>query len=623
MMARRFVFLLLLCLLLSIPVSSAASAYRLQDAAYQDSAYQNPDASATYRAADLLAQMTLDEKIAQMALVEVNSIDPDDLTVLGIGGVLSGGGGYPRGNNTTEGWADRLDALQEKVLASRLAIPIIYGVDAVHGHNNLRGATIFPHNIGMGATRDPALMEQVCRTTALEMVATGIYWNYAPVVAVAQDARWGRYYESFGENTDLVSQMATACIHGLQGDSLADPLSVLATPKHFVGDGGTAWGSSTTEDYMIDQGVTEVDEATLRAVHLPPYQAAIEAGAQSIMISFSSWGGMKMHAQHYLITDVLKGELGFSGFVVSDWGGIGQLLGNPYQQVVTGINAGIDMVMIPSNYHLFIDTLKQAVDAGDVSQERIDDAVRRILTVKFEMGLFEHPLADRSLIDSVGSDEHRALARQAVAESQVLLKNDGDLLPLSPQVGSIFVAGRGADDIGMQSGGWTIEWQGIGGNLTPGTTLLQGIQAAVSENTQVTYDRAGSFEGRADVGIVVVGETPYAEGRGDNGRLTLSRTDWAAIYNVREQVDKLVVIVLSGRPLILTDGIADFDALVASWLPGTEGEGVADVLFGVQPFTGKLPVTWIASVDQLPLSHLLETGGQPLFPFGYGLTTGS
>ncbi len=360
-------------------------------------AYLDPSADPEARAADLLARMTLAEKIGQMTLVEKNSIDAGAVADRFIGGVLSGGGGTPA-TNTPEGWADMVDGFQEAALGTRLGIPILYGADGVHGHGNVRGAVIFPQQVGLGATRDPELVEEIGGVTASEMAATGVRWNYAPVVAVPQDIRWGRTYESYGEQTELVSELGAASVRGLQGAELADPTSVLATPKHFVGDGGTTWGSATTNDYLIDQGVTEVDEETLRAVHLPPYEAAIEAGARSIMVSYSSWGGLRMHAQEYLITDVLKDELGFDGFVVSDWGGIDQVSQDRYANVVTGVNAGIDMVMVPYDYEAFIADLTAAVEAGDVTVERIDDAVGRILRVKFELGLFEHPLAERGLL---------------------------------------------------------------------------------------------------------------------------------------------------------------------------------------------------------------------------------
>jgi beta-glucosidase len=440
---------------------------------------------------------------------------------------------------------------------------------------------------------------------------------------VPQDIRWGRTYEGYSENTALVSTLATAYLRGLQGDSLAAPDTVLATPKHFVGDGGTAWGSSITPGYQIDQGVTEVDETTLCAIHLPPYIAAIEAGARSVMVSYSSWGGMKMHAQEYLISDVLKGEgpsgLGFDGFVVSDWGGIDQITDNYYEAVVTAINAGIDMNMVPYEYGRFIDTLIEAVESGDVPQNRVDDAVRRILTVKYEMGLFDRPFSNESLLAEVGSEPHRALAREAVSKSLVLLKNDDNTLPLSQETPSINVAGPGADDIGIQCGGWTIEWQGETGDITPGTTILEAIQSAVSADTAVEYNAFGHFETTADVCIAVIGEEPYAEGQGDSDSLSLTIGDKRMLRRLPDRCDSIVIVLVAGRPLIVTDYLDGWDAFVAAWLPGTEGQGVADVLFGGLPFAGKLPYTWPRSVDQLPLSALREGDSEPLFPFGYGL----
>ncbi len=597
-----------------------------REAVPADAPYKNPDLPVDERVADLLARMTLADKIGQMTLVEKNSIIPDDIAARGIGGLLSGGGGYPT-PNTPEAWAEMVDDFQAYALESPLAIPLIYGVDAVHGHNNVQGAVIFPHNIGLGAANDPALMAQIGRVTALEMIATGIYWDYAPVVAVPQDIRWGRTYEAYGENTDLVTALAVAYMQGLQGEDLAAPDTVLATPKHYVGDGGTAWGSSTTGSYQLDQGVTDVDEATLRAIHLPPYAAVIEAGSQNIMTSYSSWDGLKMHAQQYLMTDVLRGELGFDGFIVSDWGGVDQIDNDYYTAVVTAVNAGIDMNMVPYDYNRFIATLTQAVEDGAVSMERIDEAVANILKVKFEMGLFERPYSDPALLPLVGSEEHRAVARQAVAESQVLLKNDGDLLPLAKDLPLLLVGGEAADDIGIQSGGWTIEWQGKPGNITPGTTILQAVQATVSPDTTVIYDKFGRFEDvpadQTAVCLGVVGEPPYAEGLGDSADLRLPVNDLRTIQRMEERCDQLVVVLISGRPLVITDRLENWDALVAAWLPGTEGQGVADVLFGDAPFTGKLSYTWPRSADQLPFdfANLGEGEDGPLFPFGYGLTT--
>ena len=592
----------------------------------QDALYKLSDLSVEERFDDLLARMSLAEKIGQMTLVEKNSIIPEDIREKFIGGLLSGGGGYPE-TNSVEAWADMVNSFQSYALDSHLGIPLLYGVDAVHGHNNVNGAVIFPHNIGLGAANDPDLMMRIGQVTASEMIATGIYWNYAPCVAVPQDIRWGRTYEGYSENTDLVTSLGTAYLRGLQGEDLSDPWTVLATPKHFVGDGGTAWGSSTTGTYQIDQGVTMVDEDTLRAIHLPPYIAAVDAGASSIMVSFSSWGGMKMHAQAYMITDVLRNELAFDGFVVSDWAGIDQIDNDYHSAVVTAINAGVDMNMVPYDYNRFIRTLTRAVEAGDIPMERIDDAVRRILKVKFMLGLFERPFSDQSLLAQVGSQDHRAVAREAVGKSLVLLKNENDLFPLTKDLPALFIGGNAANDIGIQSGGWTIEWQGDIGSITPGTTILEAIEKTVSSETVVEFNEFGRFEGisasEESVCIAAVGEEPYAEGIGDNGDLKLQVNDLRVLMRMVDQCDTLAVILLSGRPLIITDLIDDWDALVAAWLPGTEGQGVADVLFGDQPFSGHLPYTWPRSVDQLPFDFdNLGTGeDSPLFSYGYGLTS--
>jgi len=610
--------------LLSVPVMAQQT-----DAPSADAPYKNASLPVEDRVKDLLGRMTVEEKIGQMTQVEKNSIKMDDIDGLFIGSLLSGGGGYPS-KNTPEEWAKMTDTFQQQALKTRLAIPLIYGADGVHGHNNVEGTVIFPHNIGIGATRDPELAQKACAITAKEMAATGVFWDFAPVVAVVQDIRWGRTYEGYSENTDVVTQMGTACVKGLQGDHL----EVLATPKHFIGDGGTGWATSTTNDYMLDQGVTRGDEANLRTKFLPPYKAAIDAGAMSVMVSFSSFGGMKMSAQKYLITDVLKGELGFKGFVVSDWQAIDQISGDYYKDVVTAFNAGMDMNMVPTDYVKFITTISKAIEAGDIPMERIDDAVSRILRVKFMMGLFEHPFSNQAELANVGSDGHRAVARQAVSESLVLLKNENNTLPLKKDTARIYVAGSAGNDIGVQSGGWTIEWQGRSGAITKGTTIFDAIKNAVGSNTEIKFNPFGRFRNdndangnplRGDVGIVIVGEQPYAEGKGDSNNLALSQGDMNAIKAVRERVDKLVVILVSGRPMIIGDALDQADAFVAAWLPGTEGEGVADNLFGDQPFKGKLPYTWPRSMDQLPFdfSNLATDGdASPLFPFGYGLTTG-
>ncbi len=634
-MLRRWNIVALLVLLLLAACREAAPPVPTPDAPTAPTAeseappvYQDASRPIPERVEDLLARMSLAEKIGQMTLIEKNSLGEGDVAEYYLGGVLSGGGGSPR-DNTPEGWLEMVRAFQEEALTTPLAIPIIYGVDAVHGHNNVPGAVIFPHNVGLGATRNADLVSQIARVTAVEVAATGIFWNYAPTVAVPQDIRWGRIYEGFAEQTDLVSELGAAYVAGLQGDDLTAETAVLATPKHFVGDGGTTWGSSTT--YQIDQGVTEVDEETLRAIHLPPYQAAIDAGARSIMISFSSWGGQKMHANGYLINDVLKGELGFTGFVVSDWGGVDQVDSNYDEAVIASINAGIDMNMVPYDAERFINSLTAAVESGAVSQERIDDAVRRILTVKFELGLFERGLPDESLLEQVGSDEHRALARDAVRQSLVLLQNEDGALPLDKEAPVIFVAGEAADDIGMQLGGWSISWQGMPGDITEGTTILEAIEEVAAG--EVHFNRFGRYErivddaGNpivADVGIIVLAERPYAEGEGDRADLALSQPEIDLVARVRDQSEKVVVILMSGRPLLIESVLANSDAFVAAWLPGTEAQGIADVLFGDYEFTGRLSYTWPRTMEQVTAdkSALPDSGCEaPLFPYGYGLTT--
>jgi beta-glucosidase len=506
------------------------------------------------------------------------------------------------------------DGFQRAALATPLGIPMIYGVDAVHGHNNVYGATIFPHNIGLGATRDPALVQQIGQAVAEEITGTGVDWNFAPCLCVARNDRWGRTYESFGETPDLPSNLSTL-ITGLQGSSLAGPTSVLATAKHYIGDGGTTGGD--------DQGNTQVSEAELRAVHLPPFQAAVQRGVGSVMISYSSWNGVKLHGHQYLITTVLKGELGFSGFVVSDWNGIDQIdgaAGFTAAEVSTAINAGIDMVMVPTAWKTFLSTLRAEVQNGHVPMSRIDDANRRILTKKFELGLFERPYTDRSWTPTVGNATHRALARQAVRQSQVLLKNNAGVLPLARDNNKIFVAGKSADNIGNASGGWTISWQGSSGAITPGTTILQGIRAAVGPTTTVTYNQRGTgIDGTYRAAIAVVGETPYAEGQGDRtGSMSLDRDDLRTIATLRNAGVPVIVVLVSGRPMDISAELPRWDALLAAWLPGTEGGGVADVLFGGYAPTGKLPMTWMNSVSQQPINA--GDGQVPLFPQGYGLT---
>jgi beta-glucosidase len=494
-----------------------------------------------------------------------------------------------------------------------LGIPLIYGVDAVHGHGNVQGAVIFPHNIGMGATRNTALVEQAQAVTRDEVLGTGMNWVFGPCVAVPQNDRWGRTYEGYGETPELVSAMGAASIRGFQGSDLGQD-TVMATAKHYVGDGGTTAG--------IDQGDMQVSEEVLRAVHLPPYRSAIANDVGSVMISFSSWNGEKLHGHRYLITTVLRGELGFDGIIVSDWAGIDQLPGDYASDVRTAINAGIDMVMVPSNYRTFISTLKAEVNAGRIPMSRIDDAVLRILNQKFALGLFTKYRTDRSYTAQVGSAAHRAVARQAVRESLVLLKNDG-VLPLSKTDNyRIVVGGSHADNLGYQLGGWSISWQGGSGDITTGTTFWEAIQAAKPHN--VTLQNVGTNTGSSfsgDIGIAVIGETPYAEGHGDSTTLAISSANARQVSDICSKTTQCIVILMSGRPLIINTQLSQANAFVAAWLPGTEGAGMTDVLFGDYDFTGKLPVTWPNAVYQEPIND--GDGKTGLFPFGYGLSHGS
>jgi len=570
--------------------------------------YLDPTAKIDDRVNDLLGKMTLDEKVGQM-LQDERSIDNINTLVktLFLGSVLSGGGSTPA-DNSPAGWVAMYNALQAAALSTRLKIPIIYGIDAVHGHNNAYGAVIFPHNIGMGCTRDSNLLTLCTSITAMEVRATGLNWTFSPCIAVPRDIRWGRTYEGFGETPELQKTMAYAAVKGYQGDSLGSLNRILACSKHFVGDGGTSGG--------VNAGNTVITEKELRAIHLPGYIRAIEAGVGSIMVSYNSWNGVPCHYNKYLITDLLKGELGFNGFVVSDWHGIDD--NDMATAVETGINAGIDMLMEPGFSKQVIDYLKVLVNGGKISNDRIDDAVKRILTIKFKLGLFEHPYADLSLVDSFGNDYHRSVARRAVRESQVLLTNKNDIVPLSKS-SVILVAGSKADDIGSQCGGWSLTWQGQTGNVIPGTSILDAIKN-VCGTENVFYSADGTSTDNADLAVVVVGETPYAEGDGDNSVLGLSSDDLSVINNVKKLNIPYVVILLSGRPLMIENVINNADAFIAAWLPGTEAMGITDLLFGDYPFTGKLSHSWPTSIAQVPVNYG-DSPYNPFFPYGYGLTT--
>lgn len=633
------------------PTSTSASQRQAEPA------YRNARLTTEQRVADLLSRMTLAEKIGQMAQAERIDVDADPslITTYGLGSVLSGGGSVPA-SNTPEAWADTVDRFQEAALATRLGIPLLYGVDSVHGHGNLLGATVFPHNIGLGATRDPRLVEEIAHITAKETRASGPQWAFAPCVCVARDDRWGRTYESFGEDPDLVISMETA-IDGLQGTRKSDlkkPDRVLASAKHFAGDGLTAYGTGEG-DYTVDQGINQVSRPEFDELALAPYVPAVRKhDVGSIMPSFSSvdWtedglgNPVKMHANTELITGWLKEQQGFDGIVISDWRAIRQLPGTYADQVRASVNAGVDMFMEPiqapnnpDGWDVFIPTLTSLVESGEVPVSRIDDAVSRILTAKFDLGLFEKPYTDRRHIDSIGSKAHRRVAREAVAKSQVLLKNKKQTLPLSTSKKQpVYVAGSNADNIGNQAGGWTLTWQGGSTNVIPGQTVLDAVRTASKARVQFSETASDPVPANA-AGVVVVGETPYAEGFGDvNGpqwaydpgdnnvprpkkEMLLSQADQQAIRTVCSRAASCTVLVVSGRPMIVPpELLVQIDALVASWLPGSEGDGVADVLFGRKPFTGKLPVTWPRTVAQEPI-NVGDADYDPLYRYGFGLRT--
>lgn len=556
--------------------------------------YNDSELAIDERVKDLLDRMTLEEKIGQMMLIERESLkSDDDIALYGLGGLLSGMGSKPQ-LNTPEGWLDMVNKYARISKTTRLGIPVVYGADAIHGHTNIEKATVFPHFIGLGATGDAEIVKKVALATTQELAASGVYWNFSPNLDVLGDPRWGRFFESFGSDTELVSKLGGAYLEGIAEYDKSD-YNPIGTAKHFVGAGAMTWGKSYNKDFKLDQGESEMDILELRQRHLPSFENAIKQGVSSVMVGLNSWQNKKLSENKYLITDVLKGELGFGGFVVSDWYGVYEIDKNKYKSAVIAVNAGIDMVMLPFEYEMFMDDMRRAVMDGEVSQDRIDDAVGRILKVKFQIGLFDNPEASPDNLKDIASAEHRAVAREAVGKSLVVLKNKGEILPLSKNVKKIHVAGAAADNLGMQLGGWSVEWQGIDGNWTPGTNILQGFKEVAPAGVEILYNKEGIFEGKkelADVGIAVVGEYPYAEGWGDKEDLSLSKEDLEAIKNVKANSKKTVVIIISGRNMDIKSQINKWDAAIAAWLPGSEGGGVADAIFGLRPFVGKSPVDW-------------------------------
>jgi beta-glucosidase len=568
----------------------------------------------------LIQEMTIDEKIGQMTQVDQQFLNEiSDISKYGFGSLLSGGGSTPQVNEP-KAWAEMYDIYQREALNSRLKIPLLYGIDAVHGHNNVVGATIFPHNIGLGATRDAKLVESVARATALEVAATGIDWTFAPCLAVPNDFRWGRTYEGFSENTELVTELGNAAILGYQSVNINNPNSVLACAKHFIGDGGTLFGTGLNG--KIDRGNLAISEEELRKTHLPPFKKAVESGVATFMAAYNTWNDVRCHANKYLLTDILKDELGFKGFVVSDWAAIEMIPGDYKSDIIISINAGIDMVMVPGavkfgneSYEKFMGLFKEAIEDGSIPMARVNDAVKRILLIKKQAGLFDRPFSDQQLLSHVGSQKHREIAREAVRKSMVLLKNETNLLPLPKNGKEIIVAGRGANNIGMQSGGWTISWQGEMEKKTEGTSVLEAIKQTVDPGTLVKFSEDGT-NAEGDIAVVVIGEEPYAEMEGDRLDLSLNKKDLDVIKRLKNKNIPVVVVLFSGRPMIITDEIEQWDSFIAAWLPGTEGQGIADVLFGDYKPTGKLSFSWPKSMDQLPISK----ADDHLFDFGDGLS---
>lgn len=561
----------------------------------------------------LVAGMTLAEKAGQMVQVDVSTASPADVREYGLGSVIST---VPDGSlGSTEAWREMFDAYQRAALETRSGIPMMAGIDAVHGHAYFDGpSVILPHNIGIGATRNPALARQLARITARELAATGIRWTFAPTIAVARDIRWGRTYEAFGEDVELQVMFATPLVEGLQSADLCAEDAVGATAKHFVAEGAT--------DNGIDRGDALISDAELRAMHLPGFVDAIDLGVMAVMASFSSINGEKVHGSRALLTDLLKTELGFDGVVLTDWEGL-EMGGLTVKQ---GLEAGIDLFMLVQSWQQGLPEIIRLVEEGEVPMARIDDAVTRILRMKLRLGLFERPFSSAACAGTVGSEQHRALARQAVRESLVLLKNEDGILPLAKDQ-PVIVAGSHADNVAYQSGGWTKKWQGahedLYGNparpVEGATSILEGIRNAIGAE-RVIEAGSDSIPAGAEVAIVVVGEQPYAEGVGDRAaeELVLGPEHRALIRDFHDQGLEVVTVLVSGRPLLINEELEHSAAFVAAWLPGSEGDGIAQVLFGDHDFSGRLGFSWPRDAAQIPI-NVGDDDYDPLFDYGFGL----
>lgn len=580
---------------------------------------------------ELLAKMSVEEKVGQVIQSEIRHTTPEDVRTYHLGSVLNGGGSFPNNekSSTPQDWLDLADAYWDAstdTTDGRTGIPLIWGVDAVHGHNNVIGATLFPHNIGLGAADDPDLMRRIGEATATEVIATGLDWNFGPTVAVPQDDRWGRSYEGYSENPEIVARLGEAMVKGLQGEVGSDGFlgegKVISTAKHFVGDGGTFEGK--------DQGDNRASEADLRDIHGAGYVTALNAGVQVVMASFNSWHGRKLHGHKELLTDVLKGQMGFDGFVVGDWNGHGQVPGCTNGNCAASLLAGVDMFMVPEDWkELWQNTLDQ-VNAGEIPMERLDDAVRRILRVKIRAGVLDQGKPSSRVgggdMSLVGAAEHRAVSREAVRKSLVLLKNNGGLLPVAPG-SKVLVTGPAADDIGHQSGGWTISWQGTGNENSdfPGaTSIWQGLQEAIeAAGGTARLGSGATYDEKPDVALVVYGETPYAEFQGDRDSVDYTDSGLEILKQLKADGIPTVSVFITGRPLWINPELNASDAFVVAWLPGTEGGGVADVLVAGSDgaprfeFQGKLPFSWPKDPSHAVVD-VRQAEMEPLFAFGHG-----
>lgn len=576
--------------------------------------FQDASLPVEERVKDLLGRMTLQEKAGQMVQVDIGNVSPAMVTKNALGAVFNGGDSGPS-DKTPEEWRDFVRRYQDAALACRLPIPLLYGLDAVHGHNGVVNAVIFPQNIGLGAANSPGLMEKMGEAVASEMIATGVPWNFAPCVAAAQDPRWGRTYESFSSDPALVTSLSLPLAQGMAKGG------TLPAAKHYIADGGTIWGTSKTQNYQIDQGDAIIGEAALRAVHLPQYKALVDAGVPAVIPSYSSWNGVKMTANKYLLTGLLKGELGFKGFIVSDYNAMEQLKGATLgDKAAASVNAGVDMFMEGGMWGMVQKAIVSDAENGLISQARVDDAVSRILTVKFEYGLFEDPYLENKPGGQFGTAEHRALASDLVGRSLVLLKNDGGILPFKSGQ-KILVVGPAADDLGVQCGGWSIRWQGWTGDnkRTAGTTILASLkQQAAKAGAEIMTNEADAA--KADVILLAVGEKPYAEGAGDSADISLTGAlalegNKQAMEFARQSGKPVAALIVAGRQIVIADELPNWDAAVMAYLPGTEGEGIAPVLFGEKDFTGRLPMPWYKSVEDIGKKDV-----ELLFKVGYGLS---